>query len=139
MEARDRLVNLGLFGAAAVAWLLVGIVVTTRDPLVDPMAGFVGAGLAGAALGGVATGATVPGFADATDGVALALRGAGRLTAAGLDEAAVAAAGLADGAVGAREALDAVAAAGLANERATVEVRVAAGVGAAGAVGFRTA
>ncbi len=51
MEARDRLVNLGLFGAAAVAWLLVGIVVTTRDPLVDPMAGFVGAGLAGAALG----------------------------------------------------------------------------------------
>jgi len=51
MEARDRLVNLGLFGAAAVAWFLVGIVVTTRDPLVDPLAGFVGAGLIGAALG----------------------------------------------------------------------------------------
>ncbi|MEK6719484.1 MAG: hypothetical protein AABZ33_02300 [Chloroflexota bacterium] len=51
MEARDRLVNLGLFGAAAVVWFLVGIVVTTRDPLVDPMAGFIGAGLIGAALG----------------------------------------------------------------------------------------
>ena len=51
VEARDRLANLGVFGAAAVAWLLVGIVVTTRDPRVDPVAGLVGAGLMGLASG----------------------------------------------------------------------------------------
>jgi hypothetical protein len=51
MESRDRLTNLGLFGAAAVAWVLVGLVVTTRDPLEDPTAGFVGAALIGLALG----------------------------------------------------------------------------------------
>lgn len=51
VEARDRLANLGVFGAAAVAWLLVGIVVTTRDPRVDPVAGLVGAGLMGLAIG----------------------------------------------------------------------------------------
>jgi hypothetical protein len=51
VESRDRLANLGFFGAAAVAWLLVGLVVTTRDPLVDPSAGFVGAALMGLAFG----------------------------------------------------------------------------------------
>jgi hypothetical protein len=51
MESRDRLTNLGLFGAAAIAWILVGLVVTTRDPLEDPSAGFVGAALIGLALG----------------------------------------------------------------------------------------
>ena len=51
MEARDRLANLAIFGAAAVAWVLVGIVVTTRDPRVDPVAGLVGAGLMGLAVG----------------------------------------------------------------------------------------
>lgn len=51
METRDRLGNLGLFGAAAVVWLLVGIVVTTRDPTLDPGAGFLGAGLIGLAVG----------------------------------------------------------------------------------------
>lgn len=51
MEPRDRLANLGLFAAAAVVWILVGFVVTTRDPLVDPGAGFLGAGLIGLALG----------------------------------------------------------------------------------------
>lgn len=51
MESRDRLANLGLFGAAAVAWLLVGLVVTTRDPVVDPTAGVVGAVLMGLAVG----------------------------------------------------------------------------------------
>lgn len=51
MEARDRLTNLGLFAAAAVAWLVVGIVVTTRDPLTDQMAGFIGAAAMGAAMG----------------------------------------------------------------------------------------
>lgn len=51
MEARDRAANLGLFAAAAVVWVLVGLVVTTRDPRIDPGAGFVGAGLIGLALG----------------------------------------------------------------------------------------
>lgn len=51
MEARDRLANLAIFGAAAVTWALVGIVVTTRDPRVDPVAGLVGAGLMGLAVG----------------------------------------------------------------------------------------
>ncbi|MDQ2964715.1 MAG: hypothetical protein M3R57_02575 [Chloroflexota bacterium] len=51
MEARDRLANLGLFGAAALMWILVGLVVTTRDPKVDPGAGFVGAILIGLAVG----------------------------------------------------------------------------------------
>ena len=51
MEARDRLINLGVFGAAAVVWLLVALVVTTRDPVADPVAGFVGAALIGLAVG----------------------------------------------------------------------------------------
>jgi hypothetical protein len=51
MEARDRLANLGLFGAAAIGWILVGLVVTTRDPRLDPAAGIVGAVLIGIALG----------------------------------------------------------------------------------------
>jgi hypothetical protein len=51
MEARDRLANLGLFAAAAIAWVLVGLVVTTRDPRLDPAAGIVGAALIGVALG----------------------------------------------------------------------------------------
>ena len=51
MESRDRLANLGFFAAAAVVWLLVGLVVTTRDPVVDPSSGFVGAALIGLAVG----------------------------------------------------------------------------------------
>lgn len=51
MESRDRLANLALFSAAALVWILVGLVVTTRDPLVDPGAGFVGAALIGLAVG----------------------------------------------------------------------------------------
>lgn len=50
MESRDRLANLGFFAGAAVVWLLVGLVVTTRDPLVDPGAGFIGAALMGLAM-----------------------------------------------------------------------------------------
>lgn len=50
MEPRDRLANLGFFAAAAVAWLLVGLLVTTRDPIIDPAAGYVGAGLIGLAI-----------------------------------------------------------------------------------------
>ncbi|TMC60106.1 MAG: hypothetical protein E6J17_10235 [Chloroflexi bacterium] len=51
MESRDRLANLAVFGAAAVVWILVGLVVTTRDPRVDSGAGFLGAGLIGLAVG----------------------------------------------------------------------------------------
>src|ERR1700752_5151627 len=51
MDARDRLTNLAVFGAAGVVWILVALVVTTRDPRVDPAAGFVGAVLIGLALG----------------------------------------------------------------------------------------
>lgn len=51
MEARDRLTNLGLFAAAGVVWLLVGLVVLTRDPRLDPGAGFLGAALMGLAIG----------------------------------------------------------------------------------------
>ena len=50
MEARDRTTNLGFFAAAAVVWVLVGLVVTTRDPVVDRSAGFVGAFLIGLAI-----------------------------------------------------------------------------------------
>lgn len=50
MDSRDRLANLGYFAAAAVVWLLVGLVVTTRDPTVDRAAGFVGAALIGLAV-----------------------------------------------------------------------------------------
>jgi hypothetical protein len=51
MENRDRLANLGLFGAAAVVWILVALVVTTRDPVLDPTSGVVGAVLIGLAVG----------------------------------------------------------------------------------------
>jgi hypothetical protein len=51
MEARDRLINIAVFGAAAVAWILVAIVVTTRDPNLDPSAGPLGAALIGLAFG----------------------------------------------------------------------------------------
>jgi hypothetical protein len=51
VETRDRLANLGLLGAAAVVWLLVGILVTTRDPYQDSMAGYQGALLIGLAVG----------------------------------------------------------------------------------------
>jgi hypothetical protein len=51
MEARDRLTNLGFFAAAGVAWILVAIVLTTRDPRIDTGAGYVGALLIGLAIG----------------------------------------------------------------------------------------
>lgn len=50
MDARDRTANLGFFAAAAVVWVLVGLVVATRDPLADASAGFVGAFLMGLAV-----------------------------------------------------------------------------------------
>ena len=51
MDARDRLTNLAFFGAAGVVWILVALVVTTRDPRVDSAAGFIGAMLIGLAIG----------------------------------------------------------------------------------------
>jgi hypothetical protein len=51
MEARDRMLNLGVFGAAFVVWILVGLVVTTQDPITDSGAGFLGAALIGLAVG----------------------------------------------------------------------------------------
>ncbi len=50
MEARDRIANLGLLGAAALVWLLVALVVTTRDPVLEPEAGYIGAALIGLAI-----------------------------------------------------------------------------------------
>jgi len=51
MEARDRMTNLAFFAAAGVVWVLVALVVTTRDPKTDTGAGFIGALLMGLALG----------------------------------------------------------------------------------------
>jgi hypothetical protein len=51
MEARDRLANLAFFAAAGAVWILVALVVTTRDPRIDSGAGYVGALLIGLALG----------------------------------------------------------------------------------------
>ena len=51
MEARDRMTNLAFFAAAGVVWVLVALVVTTRDPKIDTGAGFIGALLIGLALG----------------------------------------------------------------------------------------
>ena len=51
MELRDRLVNLALFAAAAAAWGVFVILLTTRDPLLDREAGLVGAAAIGIAAG----------------------------------------------------------------------------------------
>lgn len=55
MEARDRLNCIGLFAAAAVVFALALLVVQTRDPILDPTAGYVGALLLGASAGLMAT------------------------------------------------------------------------------------
>ena len=51
MEARDRQLNLALFGAAILAWLVVGSIITGRDPTTDPAAGPLGATAIGIAAG----------------------------------------------------------------------------------------
>lgn len=51
METRDRIASLGLLAAAGVAWILVALLVTSRDPFIDPMAGYVGGLLIGIAVG----------------------------------------------------------------------------------------
>jgi hypothetical protein len=55
MDARDRLANLGILGAAVLVWVLVALIVTTRDPVAEPLAGFIGAALIGLAVGLTAT------------------------------------------------------------------------------------
>jgi len=51
METRDRRANLALFASAAAAWLIVGWVVLTLDPLSNPGAGYLGAVAMGLATG----------------------------------------------------------------------------------------
>jgi hypothetical protein len=51
MESRDRLANIGLFVAGSVVFGLALLVATTRDPLVDPSAGWIGAILLGLSFG----------------------------------------------------------------------------------------
>ena len=55
METRDRIANVVLLSAAFVAWVLVGLLVTTRDPYADAMAGYLGAILIGLAVAITAT------------------------------------------------------------------------------------
>jgi hypothetical protein len=55
VEARDRLLNLATLAAAAIVWILVGLILLTRDPVAEPLAGFVGAALIGLAIGLTAT------------------------------------------------------------------------------------
>lgn len=51
MERLDRIGNVALLGLALVAWLLVALVVLTRDPYADPVAGYLGALAIGLAVG----------------------------------------------------------------------------------------
>ena len=51
MERLDRTANLAFLASALVVWILVWLVVTTRDPIEDAGARFVGAGLMGLAIG----------------------------------------------------------------------------------------
>lgn len=55
MDARDRIANLGLLLGATGAWVLVAVLVTTRDPYQDALAGYLGALLIGLAVGLSAT------------------------------------------------------------------------------------
>ena len=51
MEVRDLLANLAILASAIATWASAAIVVTTRDPRLDPGAGFAGATLTGLASG----------------------------------------------------------------------------------------
>lgn len=51
MEVRDRRTNLAFFGTALAAWLVVGGIVLTQDPLLEPVAGYAGAVAMGIAVG----------------------------------------------------------------------------------------
>lgn len=51
METRDRRTNLAFFAAAVAAWMVVTVIVLTRDPVAEPLAGYVGAVAMAAAVG----------------------------------------------------------------------------------------
>ncbi len=51
VETRDRLANLGILGAATLAWAVVLLLVMNRDPREDPVAGLLGAIAMGTAVG----------------------------------------------------------------------------------------
>lgn len=51
MERVDRTANLAFLASALVVWVLVWLVLTTRDPIEEASARFVGAGLMGLAIG----------------------------------------------------------------------------------------
>ena len=51
MERLDRTGTLAFLASALVVWVLVWLVLTTRDPIEDTSARFVGAGLMGLAIG----------------------------------------------------------------------------------------
>ncbi|MCU0484222.1 MAG: hypothetical protein MUC54_08160 [Chloroflexi bacterium] len=51
MENRDRAANIGLLAAAAGAWGAVILVLFSRDPTEDPVAGLLGAAALGLAVG----------------------------------------------------------------------------------------
>jgi hypothetical protein len=51
MEAFDRRANLAVFGAAALAWLAVAVVVVSLDPRGDPAVVVIGAAAMGLAVG----------------------------------------------------------------------------------------
>ena len=51
METRDRRINLLLFAAAGAAWVAVGVIVLTLDPVLQPAAAYSGAVAMGVAMG----------------------------------------------------------------------------------------
>jgi hypothetical protein len=50
MEPRQRRASLGLFAAAAAAWVTAGVVLLTLDPRVGPVNAYAGAGAMGLAV-----------------------------------------------------------------------------------------
>jgi hypothetical protein len=55
VQGRDRILNLLILCAAAAAWAGVWIIVTTRNPVLDPAAGYLGAAAMGIAVALTAT------------------------------------------------------------------------------------
>lgn len=51
VEARDRRINIALFIAAVAAWIIVGAIVLTQDPVLIPSSGYLGALAIGVAVG----------------------------------------------------------------------------------------
>ena len=51
MEARDRRINIALFIVALGAWIAVGAIVLTQDPMLVPLAAYIGAVAIGTAVG----------------------------------------------------------------------------------------